>query len=370
MSNRVYDSFVPFFLGRFVAIQGAVLFLALLPAVPLGLTGCASDTILPPGDAGLRDPDAGPQFQTVTIPSVGSPEPNFFDVWGTSTREVYLVGERGTVVRGDGQGWVVEPTPTTADLRGVWGYTIPDPAGGPDTVEVYAVGSGGTVLRRSGSGASGVWTQETSTTTKDLRVVRGRPRDRIWAAGVDGVIATKDLAMPASGWELDDSGTVETIHGLWIEEGGRAGAAVGNLGLVLRLDDRTWARQRIDGLSVPLQGVWGTAADRLWIVGLDGTILRSRESGFDEIPGAPAFYLRRVVGLDFGDVWMTAWGGAILHVTGNEITVYDSFSDHRLEGIWPTLSEPVPDPDDPDGGTLQYPVYYVVGVTGQVLVGP
>ncbi len=361
MSNRVYASEVPFSLGRFVAISAVG---------ALTATACTDETTGMTADAGVRDPDAGPLFQTVAIPSVGSPEPNFFDVWGTSTREVFLVGERGTIVRGDGQSWTIEPTPTTADLRGVWGHMVPDPTGGPDLVEVYAVGSGGTVLKRS----QGMWTQETSTTTKDLRVVRGRPRGRVWAAGVDGTIATKDLSMPnavpSAGWELDDSGTLETIHGLWIDEGGSAGAAVGNLGLLLRLDDRAWRRQRIEGLSKPLQGVWGTGPDRLWIVGLDGTILRSREENFDVIPGAPAFYLRRVFGLDFGTVWMTAWGGAMLRVTGNEITTFDTFSDHRLEGIWGTWSEPVPNPDDPDGGTIQYPVYYVVGVTGQVLIGP
>lgn len=356
MSNRVYAPDVPFCDGRLLAILGAL----------AGVLACAADTTVGSPDSGVRDSDAGPLFQTVSLPNLVSPEPNFFDVWGTSTLEVYLVGERGTIVRGDGQSWTVEPTPTTADLRGVWGFTTPDPAGGPDLVEVYAVGSGGTVLRRT----QGSWTQETSTTTKDLRAVRGRPGRRVFTVGVDGVIASKDLAMPAAGWELEDSGTLETIHGLWIDEGGSGGAAVGNLGLVLRLDGRNWSRQRIDGLAVPLQGVWGTAPDRLWIVGLDGTILRSRGGDFDEVPGAPAFYLRRVVGLDFGDVWMTGWGGAMLRVTGNEIAVYDNFSQHRLEGIWATLSEPVPDPNNPDGGTIRYPVYYVTGVTGQVLVGP
>lgn len=364
MSNRVYAPRVPFSVDRHAPRRGR-----LGPSLALALAGltlaCADATTGGVTDAGVRDPDAGPLFQTITLTGVGSPEPNVFDVWGTGTDQVFLVGERGLVMRGDGQTWTVEPTPTTADLRGVWGFEAPDPLGGPDPIlEVYAVGTGGTVLRR----VAGAWTEETSTTTKDLRSVRGRPGQRVWAAGVDGVIASRDLSMPSGTWELEDSNTQETIHGLWIDEDGTGGAAVGNLGLVLRLEGRAWTRQRLDGLSQPFQGVWGTAPDQLWIVGLDGTILRSRGNAFDEIPGAPAVYLRRVVGLGFEDVWITAWGGTLLHVVGDQITTYNTFSDHRLEGIWATI-ERLPDPVV-DGGIIERPRYYVVGVTGQVLIGP
>jgi len=331
------------------------------------LTACKTDPAPPSVADGSVQTDAGPFFGSVSLPVLASPQPNFFDVWGTSPNEVFLVGERGTVLRSDGETFFLEPTPITDDLRGVWGFVRPDPMGGPDVLELYAVGNNGAIIHR---GEMGEWSTELSPTGNDLRAVRGRPNGRIWAVGIDGTMITKDLRMPGGSWTTVMLPTQETIHGLWIEENGAAGVAVGNLGLVLRLQpDQTWTRQRIDGLSIPLQGVWGVAADRVWIVGLDGTILRSRGAEFEEVDGAPAYYLRRVTGLGFGEVWITAWGGNLVHVAGDTVTPYPAFSEHRLEGIWATLLD-VPDPNNPDGGIIQVPRYYVTGVTGQVLVGP
>jgi hypothetical protein len=54
---------------------------------------------------------------------------------------VFVVGDSGVVLRFDGAAWRPQATPTTRDLRGIWGR-------GP--TEVYAVGDSGTVLRFDG----------------------------------------------------------------------------------------------------------------------------------------------------------------------------------------------------------------------------
>ena len=94
MSNRVYAPRVPFSVDRHAPRRGR-----LRPPLTLVLAGltlaCADATTGGVADAGVRDPDAGPLFQTITLNGVGSPEPNVFDVWGTGTDQVFLVGERG-----------------------------------------------------------------------------------------------------------------------------------------------------------------------------------------------------------------------------------------------------------------------------------
>ncbi len=309
--------------------------------------------------------DAGPTFATVIIPGLPDPAPNFFDVWGTSHRDVYLVGEKGTVVHWDGTEWSIQQTPTTSDLRGVWGFEKPD-AG----TELYAVGNGGTVIH----GVNGTWTVEASTTASDLHAIKGFGDDhggRVIAVGSDGVVATKNLMMPGARWVKENSTSLESLNGLWLGGNGEA-VAVGALGTILRrAANGAWARQRIDGFSLPLYGVWGTGPDQLWVVGLDGTILRSNGANFDEVKGAPSVYLRRVIGFDFGEVFITAWGGVIIRANGMTAVGYQDFTEHRLEGIWATRLDPVPiDPENPDAGTYRPPRYYVVGVTGSVLIGP
>jgi hypothetical protein len=295
-------------------------------------------------DAGAREGDGGPRFSPVPIPGVADPEPNFFGVWGSSASDVFLVGERGSVAHFDGTAWSLQSTPTTADLRDVWGR-------GP--TDVYAAGNSGTVLHYNGT----VWAAEASTTTEDLHAIAGYA-DRVFVAGANGVVASKDLTRPTARWLLEDSGTLETFFDLWFDPSG-GGVAVGTLGAIFTRDADGWSRNRSERLTVPLAGVWGTAPDQLWIVGLDGTVLRSEGGRFEELEGAPNVYLRHVAGVGPDEVFITGWGGTIAQATTSSGAIaLEQMSDHRLEGIWGTT---LPD---------ETPRFFIVGVTGTVLVGP
>jgi hypothetical protein len=58
--------------------------------------------------------------------------------WGRSAGDVYVTGEKGTLLHFDGVSWRPTPTGTTEFLYTVWGA-------GP---EVFVVGRGGTILHR------------------------------------------------------------------------------------------------------------------------------------------------------------------------------------------------------------------------------
>lgn len=330
------------------------------------LAACAEDPPVVAPDAGVVDGDAGPRFRAVEIPALPSPAPNFFDVWGTSRTDVWLVGSSGTIVHYDGTAWVQEPTDTQVALRAVHGLARTD-AG----VEVYAVGDEGVTLTR---GADGAWTTDASTTTEDLRDLVGRdgPDAELWAVGANGTILRRDLspAMPGAptAWARVRSNTRENLGGAWISGDGDV-VAVGNLGVIMRGSATdAFMRQRIDGLVSPLVGVWGVAPDRLYFVGLDGKIVRQEGREISELPDVPAVYLRRLVGPSFDRFWVTGWGGTLVSVEGGRATSYADFTDNRLEGIWLTTRDE-PDPST-DGGVRSVPEYWVTGVSGKVLVGP
>lgn len=69
------------------------------------------------------------------------PSTFLFGVSGTGGDDVTVVGWKGIAARYDGEAWVVEPTGTNKDLRGVWVD--------PETGAAFAVGASGLVLRRN-----------------------------------------------------------------------------------------------------------------------------------------------------------------------------------------------------------------------------
>ena len=122
-------------LGTILLIGGCVL------AASLPLTGCGSDTADPP-----------PQMP----PPVAPLEPWFFSVWGSSSDDVYVVGQPGLIYHYNGNTWTQQTSGTTEPLTDVW-----SPNGGQT---YYACGHNGVILINSGSG----WSRMDSGTDVDL----------------------------------------------------------------------------------------------------------------------------------------------------------------------------------------------------------
>lgn len=304
-------------------------------------------------------PIQGAFFRPVAAPD--GPETNLYAVWGDPEGGVWAVGEKGLIARlRDGSWEAMEPL-TDADLRGVWGRGADD---------VWAVGAQGTILHFSKREALPEedpdeilpeWQLVPSPTESDLNAIAGGG-GRLYAVGHMGTILSFD---EEDGWTLlEDGPTVETINGLFVDGRGRA-VAVGNLGLLLRAnEDGAWWRQRIDGLNVPLRAVWGADAERFYVVGLDGTILRASGEELEPVPGSPKVFLRAIFGTSMADAWIVGWGGTVLHVNGTRAEVLSpAATDHRLEGVWGRWEV---DPETEEAA----PRFYLVGVNGTVLTGP
>jgi hypothetical protein len=183
-------------------------------------------------------------------------------VTGFGADDVIFVGDGGTIVRGDGETWSVQESPTEQDLWGVWG-SAPD--------DVWAVGGvpfpGGapTIVRFDGE----AWTLvETPTLTRENVFAFFK----VWGSGPDDV---------------------------WV---------VGQRGVVLRWDGATWTELDA-GVTVDLISVWGTGPGRVamvggrgsgWIATWNGTELRSVQP-----PALPGL----------NGVWMQ---GDAIHVAGEQ----------------------------------------------------
>jgi photosystem II stability/assembly factor-like uncharacterized protein len=66
----------------------------------------------------------------------GSPRA-VFGIWSAGRHDVWAVGVRGLILRGDGNDFTLERSPTTESLTSVWGAASKD---------VWAVGTAGVIL--------------------------------------------------------------------------------------------------------------------------------------------------------------------------------------------------------------------------------
>lgn len=173
-------------------------------------------------------------------------------VTGFGSDDVIFVGDAGTIVRGDGETWSLQESPTEQDLWGVWG-SAPD--------DVWAVGGvpfpGGepTIVRWNGD----VWTR---VEVPELMRANVFAFFKVWGSGPDDV---------------------------WI---------VGQRGVVLHWDGESFTEELV-GVDADLISVWGIGPDRVamvggrgngWIVTWDGTEFRRRQP--PALPGLNGVWMR------------------------------------------------------------------------------
>jgi hypothetical protein len=97
-------------------------------------------------------------------------------IWGTSSNNVYVAGNGGTIINFDGDSWnPIDIGTTTPDFRDIWG-TAPD--------NVYATGHGGTYQYDGNQ-----WSKVNSITTLDP----GHTIVSIWASSPTNIYAVATL---------------------------------------------------------------------------------------------------------------------------------------------------------------------------------
>ena len=97
-------------------------------------------------------------------------------IWGSGTSDIWAVGDSGTIVHYDRNGWSQALTsPIRVRLHGIWGTAAND---------VWAVGEGGAILHFDGSH----WSQSVSPTARILRSAWGSSSGNVWAVGDSGTV--------------------------------------------------------------------------------------------------------------------------------------------------------------------------------------
>ena len=89
-------------------------------------------------------------------------------IWGSSARNIFAVGEAGTIIHSDGTAWSTMSRSITGTLRDAWGSSA---------TNVFAVGFSGTILHYDGTS----WTNISSVTNQSMRDIWGSSGSDVFA---------------------------------------------------------------------------------------------------------------------------------------------------------------------------------------------
>ncbi|MEP7226620.1 MAG: hypothetical protein ABI785_04610 [Gemmatimonadales bacterium] len=164
----------------------------------------------------------GTAWSLVQLPSGANRE--ILDVWGTSDRNVYLVGDfqpgdgndEGIILHFDGTGWTESRYGSGGlHLKAAWGTAAND---------IFAVGDEGTILHFDGT----AWTSMPTTITKAVHEIWGSSASDVVAVAARGIILHYD----GTSWSEMVSPTDRDLFGVWGSGPGNV-FATGLVGVIL-----------------------------------------------------------------------------------------------------------------------------------------
>lgn len=317
--------------------------------------GSSSSHVIAVGTGGKIVVWNGTSWQATT----SSTNADLNDVWVENSTSAFAVGNSGTAVRLTGTSWANTTTTVTGEhLSAVW-------AAGGNTW--FAVGTNGTLVRFT----NGAWLRATSPTSVNLKDVFGNASNDVYAVGEVGTV----VWFNGGQWSLVQSNGVSsdlytvtgtTMGGTRIYIGGDRvtlllqngvldavpsespyivqfhSSAVGpngvlwlggERGLVLRFSGTAWETMNI---APDLIDVYSTSASNAWAVGEFGFIHRYNGTNWSRQNSPTLTRLNTVWGTSSTNAFAGGDGGLILRWDGGSWTTMTSPTLGDILSIWGT----------------------------------
>jgi len=259
---------------------------------------------------------------------------NLKDIWGVSRNEVFAVGQNGTILKYDGSSWTNMDSGSIDLLRGIWGTSGSDifVAGGYDKSGfiLHYDGNMWSMMKRFNSSINDLW---------------GFSSNDIFAVGNEGTI----LHYNGITWSEMQSGTTESLNDIWGSKSTNVFTHYSvlnsdkDLNTILHYDGISW--KTIDNKieDIIILGLWGNSDSDIFAVGSNlltdtGSILHYDGVNW-EVMTTISFhsYFKKVWG-DNKNVFTVGNGGIIYHYNGNSWTNMSYGTQNWLYSIWGSSS--------------------------------
>ncbi|MFB6374678.1 MAG: hypothetical protein ABEN55_16515 [Bradymonadaceae bacterium] len=177
-----------------------------------GVWGASPDDVWAVGGNGTADDGTptvlryvGSSWSSVELPDLEHVDVfAFFKVWGTGPDNVFIVGQRGIVLRWNGEKLVEQFTGTNRDLISLWGT-------GPDNIA--AIGGRATGVLAQWDGQE--WTSQSLSPLPGMNGIWMPSPNRAWVAGVRGHIVSLDLEAPLENQQITRIQTRKNFHAIY-----------------------------------------------------------------------------------------------------------------------------------------------------------
>jgi hypothetical protein len=200
-----------------------------------------------------------------------------YGVAGVSNAETFIVGETGTLLKGDAAAGTFTVRPpnggTNNPPASVATKVLRAIAASPNNNNLLFVGDMATNLRRHTFFGADLFDDPGTGLTQNLHGVFFFT-DRIFTVGAAGTLARR--GPPAFGdwpeWVVEATPPVTSdLNGVWAAANNQA-FAVGQAGVILQFDGTSWTR-RTSNTTKNLYAIWGAGSTNIYAVGEGGVIM-------------------------------------------------------------------------------------------------
>jgi hypothetical protein len=232
------------------------------------------------------------------------------DIWGSSVRSVFAVGDRGSVLKFDGEVWSVQEKFTTDRIRSVWGRAADD---------VYAIDSDD-VFHYNGRR----WNSVYHLTSGGFEDIWGTDRGDCYVVGYGSIVHNN-----AGKWEAIRANL--PLTSVWGTSGDNVIAA--GWGACLHFDGQDWVV--VDGPEdFGVYDLWGFSQDRVYAAGAGGAGIARFDGGGWTVPDdGPYRYTYCVWGRSENDLFLIS-DHFVHHFDGAEWDWELVEPRFRLQSLW------------------------------------
>ncbi|MBI4285413.1 MAG: PD40 domain-containing protein [Chloroflexi bacterium] len=268
---------------------------------------------------------AGTPLWAVVLNRMWQPMPaptpaNLRGIWGTDSKNIFAVGDAGTILRFDGNVWMPMASGTAANLKDIWGSSGND---------VFAVGDEGTILHYDGT----VWSPMDVGTTANLQGIHGSAGNDVVVVGDSGTV----LHFDGNVWEPVPAATADNLGDVW---GGdmplrHVFVSAASRGAILKIAVDTGQVSGEYSTSI-IRRIWGASPTDVYATGAGGTILHYNGTAWNPMTSGTTANLTGVSGVPGKEIFAVGEAGTILQFRydGKGWGPLASNSAVNLTGVW------------------------------------
>jgi|GEM_PF-1366380 len=245
---------------------------------------------------------------------------NLNGVWGSSSTDVFAVGDNGLILHYNGSNWSQMDSGTATDLLSIWGSSASD---------IYTAGDDGFIFHYNGS----VWSKLDSPISYAFYDIWGTSGEDIFFAG------PSIYHYDGSGW-LNMSDDFWGFDKIWGSSGSDVFAVSGS-SKIFHYDGNMWSEMD-SGSDSGFYALWGSSSSNVYFFTHSNYIVHFDGMDWDVIVLNDSYYFYDAWGNSSSDIFAVTLLGEVIHYNGSTWSeIYQDSNHTTLNAVWGSSGQDV-----------------------------